>query len=138
MSFQKKIGKATILKGTNIDARYKVGFLRKDWPFLMTMKVVTKCKKNSHIPIGLDHAAHEFTYSLGNLTLRGKNPYNLLKQMALKGIIPLGVASANWSALWITVDNGLTYVCAKDLNHKNCTENGVALREQTHHFVPSD
>jgi hypothetical protein len=138
MNFVNTIGIKSVLKGIHIDDRYKVGFLRKDWPFTPAMKVVTKAKGNPFIPIGLDHDAHEYTYVYGDITLRGKNPYQILTQMALKGIMPISKAAMNWSALWTTVDDGRTWVLAKDLNHANCTEHGVALREDIHHCVPSD
>ena len=138
MSFHNTIRRATVLTGVNIDNRYKVGFLRKDWPFLESMKVVTKAKGKPFIPIGLDHEANEYTYNHGTVTLRGKTPTDILTQMAMKGLMPISTARMNWSALWTTVDDGRTWVLAKDLNHKNCTEHGVALREDIHHCVPSD
>lgn len=138
MSFLKNIGKVTVLKGVHIDDRYKVGFLRKDWPFLESMQLVTKAKGKPHIPIILDHIAQEFVYRGEDTLLIGKTPTEILTKMALKGIMPISTARMNWSALWITVDNGMTYVLAKDLNHKNCTENGVALRDDIHHCVPRD
>lgn len=138
MEALKKIGKKTVLTGTAIDNRYKVGFLRKDWPFLENMQVYTKTKTNPHIPIGLDHETREFVYRHGTIELRGNCPYNILKQMALRSVVGLSTAAQNWGALWVTVDNGATYVMARELNHHNCTENGVALREDVHQCVPSD
>lgn len=135
MSFLKKIYKQTVLFGADIPVAYKTRDVCPKWPFKPNMRLATK-DAGSTIEIGLDHENKQFIYQDASIRLVAKTPTAILKMMALNGKIHLSNAMRNWSNIWATVDNGETYVLAKDLRHGSCTDNGLALIEGIHHYVP--
>ena len=138
MNFQYPIGSRSVLSGTYIPACYKKDYVDPDWPYKVGMRAVTK-SGGQMFEIMLDHQTRRYSHiPADGVPIVGRTPTDILKQMAFRGLMKLGNAMSNWSHLWVTVDDGYTYVLAKDLRHSNCMDNGTALVKGEHHYVPSD
>lgn len=131
------IGKHTILSKDDIDTSYfqEGAPYTRMWPFTPDMRAFTKGIGGLRIEVHLNHARRLYTILQdGIVVIEANNPHALQIMLYDAGYTKLSVG--NWSALWITMNGGDTYVLAKDLNHKYAERHGFALTEKIRKDVP--
>ncbi len=103
------------------------------WPFQPGMRVRTKGWKGVEHELVLDHATQTYNY----YGMSGATPTEILTKMALAGYMPLSVARSNWSAIWVTDNEGYINVLGKDFRRAFAVHNDYKLVERKRVDVPS-
>jgi hypothetical protein len=131
------IGKRTVLSKDDIPSTYfqEGAPYTRMWPFTPDMRVFTKGVGGQRIEVHLNHARHTYTIvESGIVVIEAETPHALQRMLYDDGYVSFN--ANNWSALWVTMDGGDTYVLAKDLNHKYAQRHGFTLTEKIRKDVP--
>jgi hypothetical protein len=113
MSLLKKFAMCSVEK---ISKSYVKNHLVAKWPYTHEMRVITRCAGEDY-EIQLDHVNKKYSFDKDNLTLQGKTPTGILRLMGHFNVIHASYSASNWSNLWITTDEGKSWVNGKDLYH---------------------
>jgi hypothetical protein len=113
MSLLNKFTKSAV---SNISALYIKRNIITKWPYTHEMRVITRCAGQDY-EITLDHVNKKYSFDIDNVTLQGKSPTGILRLMGHFNVISPSYSASNWSCLWVTVDNGKSWVNGKELHH---------------------
>jgi hypothetical protein len=110
------------------------------WPFNQNLRCVivgydpngNKVSREVH----LDHAQKKFVFMKDNTTVRAPNPYNLLVQLAFLGVVRPKAPASNWHEIYLTHDNGRSYIRGRDLRYAVAKHFGKTLNNVVRNVPP--
>lgn len=104
-----------LLTSAGIHSDYKTDFLDPNWPFHERMRCFAQ--PSNPVEICLDHETCEYVYSHDGMEERASSPYGILIALVTLGVLRDKAAATAWNGVYLTVDNGETYVKGFDLRH---------------------